>query len=58
MKTIISSAQFIIAVIFALAILTLAQETSLQKADQLYVERDRVETLKQAIGLVEKDVTN
>ena len=58
MKTIISSAQFIIAVIFALAILTLAQETSLQKADQLYVDRDRVESLKQAIALVEKDVTN
>ena len=58
MKTIISSAQFVLAFIFALAILTLAQETSLQKADQLYVDRDRVESLKQAIALVEKDVTN
>jgi tetratricopeptide (TPR) repeat protein len=35
-----------------------AQETNLQKADRLYADRDKVESLKQAILLVEKELTN
>jgi hypothetical protein len=35
-----------------------AQETAIQKADKLYADRDKVESLKQAVALVEKDVSN
>src|ERR1700744_6451816 len=35
-----------------------AQETTIQKADKLYADRDNVESLKQAVALIEKDVTN
>src|SRR5215510_5125905 len=41
-----------------LAICALAQETNLQRADSLFADRDKVESLRQAITLVEKDVTN
>ncbi len=34
------------------------QETNLQKADRLYADRDKLESLRQAILLVEKDTTN
>jgi tetratricopeptide (TPR) repeat protein len=44
--------------ILALACSTLAQDTALQKADRLYAERDKTENLRQAVSLVEKEVTS
>jgi tetratricopeptide (TPR) repeat protein len=35
-----------------------AQDTNIQKADKLYADRDKIESLKQAVILVEKDLTN
>jgi tetratricopeptide (TPR) repeat protein len=46
------------ALVFAMAVSTFGQETNLQKADKLYADRDKVESLKQAILLVEKDLAN
>jgi tetratricopeptide (TPR) repeat protein len=58
MKKIYFSALIFIAILLTPGRLTLAQETTLQKADKLYADRDKVESLKQAIALVEKEVTN
>jgi tetratricopeptide (TPR) repeat protein len=44
--------------ILAFACSILAQETALQKADRLYTGRDKVENLRQAVSLVEKEVTS
>ena len=44
--------------IFACTLSAPAQETAMQKADKLYAERDKVENLRQAVALVEKEVTN
>jgi hypothetical protein len=44
--------------VFALPAWSLAQETNLQRADSLYADRDKVESLRQAAALVEKEVTN
>jgi tetratricopeptide (TPR) repeat protein len=49
---------FIACSIFAFAISAFAQETAIQKADKLYADRDRVESLKQAVTLVEKEITS
>lgn len=45
-------------VILALVYSTVAQETALQKADSLYKERDKIENLRQAVSLVEKEITS
>jgi hypothetical protein len=44
--------------ILAFACSALAQETALQKADRLYTERDKVENLREAVSLVEKEVAS
>jgi tetratricopeptide (TPR) repeat protein len=44
--------------IFVLTGAALAQETALQKADRLYADRDKVESLRQAVTLVEKDIAS
>jgi hypothetical protein len=48
----------ITALILALSCSAFAQDSVIQKADKLYADRDKVESLKQAVTLVEKDVTN
>jgi tetratricopeptide (TPR) repeat protein len=48
----------ITASIFAITFSAFAQEAAIQKADKLYADRDKVESLRQAVALVEKDVTN
>ncbi len=48
----------IIVVIVTLALSALAQNSNLQRADSLYADRDKVESLRQAVALVEKDVTS
>jgi tetratricopeptide (TPR) repeat protein len=44
--------------IYTVVFTAFAQETAIQKADKLYSDRDKVESLRQAVTLVEKDVTN
>jgi tetratricopeptide (TPR) repeat protein len=46
------------ALLFAITYSVVAQETAIQKADKLYADRDKVESLRQAVALVEKDITN
>lgn len=46
------------AVILAATVSAFAQESAIEKADKLYTERDKVESLRQASALVEKEVTN
>jgi tetratricopeptide (TPR) repeat protein len=48
----------ITALILAFSCSAFAQDSAIQKADKLYADRDKVESLKQAVALVEKDVTN
>ncbi len=58
MKKVIAFTLLFMTINLAITVSTLAQETTLQKADKLYVDRDKIESLKQAIALVEKEVTN
>ncbi|MBI3649597.1 MAG: hypothetical protein HY231_00950 [Acidobacteria bacterium] len=54
MKKLSSLALSMLAITFS----AFAQEMALQKADKLYIERDQVESLRQAIALLEKEVSN
>ncbi len=48
----------ILAVILTATFSAFAQETVIEKADKLYAERDKVESLHQAVALLEKEATN